>query len=156
MKKRKSRSDSATEAVGAFASAGAEISLPEGVVLRSEEEHTIWKQFTRARASDAWRDFDLVLLAKVVRLEADIRAYQCRLDDEGPIVENKRGTQIDNPLFRVVDQLQRQQLSIIRSMSLTSTGRDPRTVNDAGRIEEQTDKKREKMETEDLLAGPMH
>ena len=52
------------------------IPLPEGVVLRTEDEIVIWGQFTRARAREGWRDFDLLLVAKAVRLEADIRKHQ--------------------------------------------------------------------------------
>jgi hypothetical protein len=47
------------------------VPLPEGITLRSDEEHVIWGQFTRARAREDWRDMDLLLLAKVVRMEAD-------------------------------------------------------------------------------------
>jgi hypothetical protein len=37
---------------------------------------------------------DLILLAKIVRMEADIRTAQTELDDVGMMVENKRGTPI--------------------------------------------------------------
>ena len=59
---------------------------------------------------------DLILLAKIVKMEADIRAAQVELDAAGMMVENKRGTQIPNPL-----------ISVIRSMSLNQTAHDPRT-----------------------------
>ena len=35
---------------------------------------------------------DLILLAKIVKMEADIRAAQVELDAVGMMVENKRGT----------------------------------------------------------------
>ena len=89
------------------------IPLPEGVVLRNEDEVIIWGQFTRARAREGWRDFDLLLVAKAVRLEADIRKHQQSLDRTGIIVKNDRGTPIPNPLISIVDSLQRQQLAII-------------------------------------------
>lgn len=105
-----------------------DIPVPEGVTLRSEEERIIWQQFTQARASGDWREFDLILLAKVVRLEADIRKYQAVLAGVEPVLENRRGKDHAHPLFNVIDTLQRQQLAIIRSMSLTATGRDSRTM----------------------------
>ena len=108
------------------------IPLPEGVVLRNEDEVIIWGQFTRARARDGWRDFDLLLVAKAVRLEADIRKHQQSLDRTGIIVKNDRGTPIPNPLISIVDSLQRQQLAIIRSLSLNQTAQDPRTLNGQG------------------------
>ncbi len=108
------------------------IPLPEGVILRSEAETVIWGQFTRARTRDGWRDFDLLIVAKAVRLEADIRQFQNELDKTGPIGKNDRGTQIVNPMMGVVDNLQRQQLALIRSLSLNQPAQDPRTLNGQG------------------------
>ena len=106
--------------------------LPEGVELRNDDEIIIWGQFTRARAHDGWRDFDLLLVAKAVRLEADIRKHQKSLDRMGIIVKNDRGTPIPNPLISIIDSFQRQQLAIIRSLSLNQTSQDPRTLNGQG------------------------
>ena len=49
----------------------------------------------------------LILLAKIVKMEADIRAAQDELDVMGMMVENKRSTQIPNPLIFVIDTLER-------------------------------------------------
>ena len=46
---------------------------------------------------------DLILLAKIVKMEADIRAAQVELGPVGMMVENKRGTQIPNPLISVIE-----------------------------------------------------
>lgn len=154
MTTRKNRSDSAASAVKVFQTAENDIQLPEGVELRSDEELVIWKQFTRARAKEAWRDFDLVLLAKSVRIESDIRKYQEMLDQSGAIIENQRGTPIENPLFRVIDTLQRQQLAIIRSMSLNQTGKDPRTLNDNAKAEKEALDTIKRVGAQSLLATP--
>ena len=152
---RKLRSDSSTVAVETFVNSNAEIKIPEGIELRSDEEKTIWKQFTRARARESWRDFDLVLLSKTVRLEADIRKYQAMLDTSGPLIKNKRETLVENPLLRVLDTMQRQQLAIIRSMSLNQQGSDPRTLNDRSFSEEEARKVIETNGVESLLAMPI-
>ena len=78
---------------------------------------------------------DLLLLAKVVRLEADIRAQQTALDASGVILENRRGTPIPNPLLAVIDTLERRQMAVIRSMSLNLTASDPRTLNGVAKAE---------------------
>ena len=67
-------------------------------------------------------------LAKIVRMEADIRTAQTELDDVGMMVENKRGTPIPNPLLSVIDTLERRQLAVIRSMFLNETTSDLRTT----------------------------
>jgi hypothetical protein len=129
---RKKRSDSISDDVNAFAQANNAVALPRGITLDSEQEEIIWEQFTATRAQDAWRDFDLVLLAKIVKIEARIRKHQKELDAMGSIIENQRGTPIENPLFRIIDTLTRQQMAVIRSMSLNQTRSDPRVLNATG------------------------
>ena len=80
---------------------------------------------------------DLILLAKIVKMEADIRAAQVELDAAGMMVENKRGTQIPNPLISVINTLERHKLAVITSMSLNRTAHDPRTINGTAKVEEE-------------------
>ena len=127
--KKRADKNSVTAALGGFKGAMGGVPLPQGVDLRSDEEMVIWDQFTRARAREDWRDMDLLLLAKVVRMEADIRNYQAQIETQGAIVENQRGTQIPNPLLTIIDTVERRQLAVIRSMSLNQQASDPRTLN---------------------------
>lgn len=127
--KKRSDKNSVTAALGGFKGAMDSVPLPQGVELRSDAEAVIWDQFTRARAREDWRDMDLLLLAKVVRMEADIRNYQSQVEAQGSIVENQRGTQIPNPLLAIIDTVERRQLAVIRSMSLNQQASDPRTLN---------------------------
>ena len=152
----KSRPDknSTTAAVAGFQGPMGNIPPPEGVKLRSDEERVIWEQFTRARARADWRDMDLLLLAKVVRLEADIRKHQTTLDLTSPLVENLRGTIIPNPLLSVVDTLERRQMAIIRSMSLNQTATDPRTLNGAAQAEGKSSDLLRDMWASGLIAKP--
>ena len=87
------------------------------------------------RSKEDWRDMELILLAKIVNREAVIRATQVELDAAGMMVENKRGTQIPNPLISVTDILERRQLTVIRSMFLNQTTHDPRTNNVIPKVE---------------------
>ena len=116
--KKRSDKNSVTAALGGFKGAIESVPLPQGVELRSEDEMVIWGQFTRARAREDWRDMDLLLLAKVVRMEADIRQHQAAVEEQGVIIENQRGTPIPNPLLAIIDTVERRQLAVIRSMSL--------------------------------------
>jgi hypothetical protein len=131
--KKRSDKNSVTAAVEGFRGVMSSVPLPQGIELRSDEEMVIWDQFTRARAREDWRDMDLILLAKVVRMEADIRKHQSAVEIEGVIVENQRGTQIPNPLLAIIDTVERRQLAVIRSMSLNQQASDPRTLNGSGK-----------------------
>ena len=133
--KKRSDKNTATSAVAGFVGAiNDRIPLPAGVELRSEAELIIWHQFTRARMRSDWRDMDLILLAKIVKMEADIRAAQIELDAMGMMFENKRGTPIPNLLLSVIDTLERRQLAVIRSMLLNQTASDPRTINGSEKV----------------------
>ena len=151
---RKTRSDSTTAQVANFQNAFTEVSVPEYIEIKSDEERVIWNQFAKARAKDTWREFDLVLLSKIVKLEVDIRKHQEKLDASGPLIRNKRETLIENPLLRVVDTLQRQQLAIIRSLSLNQTESDPRTLNATGSTERETSNVVQKYGVASLIAMP--
>ena len=155
--KKRSDKNSATSAVAGFSGVIDDAILPPaGVELRNENEHLIWSQFTRARAKSDWRDMYLILLAKIVRMEADIRAAQAELDVVDMMVENKRGTQIPNPLISVIDTLERRQLAVIRSMSLNQTASDPHTLNGTAKVETEARAALRGVGVEGLIAQPIN
>lgn len=154
MSKKRLDKNSVTKAVEGFTSIFEDVPLPEGVSLRTEEEKTIYRQFSRARARDDWRDMDLILLAKITKLEADIRQHTATLDVSGILIKNKRETLIVNPLISVIDTLERRQLAIIRSMSLNQTANDPRTINMPARNENEVRALVNDNSLETLLAKP--
>lgn len=98
---------------------------PSGYKL-SDEETEVWGEMVSVR--EEWRNFDLILLVKIVRLEVKIKQWWTTLDKTGPMIRNPRGTLIENPILRSIDTLQRQQLSIITKMQLMTVA-DPRTLN---------------------------
>ena len=128
--KKRSDKNSATSALAGFVGATNDrIALPAGLELCSKAELIIWHQFTRARVRSDWRDMHLILLTKIVKMEADIRTAQIELDAMGMMVENKCGIPILNPLLSVIGTLERRQRTVIRSMPLEQTACDPRTIN---------------------------
>ena len=147
----------ATSAVVGFAGVIDDAILtPDGVELRNDKKHLIWNQFTRARSKEGWRDVVLILPATIVKMEADIRTAQVKLDAVGMMVENKRGTQIPNPLVSVIDTLERRQLSEIRSMSLDQTAHDPRTINGHAKLASEARAALKDVGVAGLFAQPYH
>ena len=154
MKKRPDK-NSATSAVAGFVGAiNDRIPLPAGVELRSEAELITWHQFTRARSD--WCDMDLILLTKIVKIEADIRTAQIELDAMGMMIGNKRGAPIPNPFLSVIDTLERRQLAVIRSMSLNQIASDPRTINGSAKVEGEARAALRDVGVEGLIAQPAH
>ena len=156
MSKKRLDKNSATKAVTGFQGVFEDVPLPEGVNLRTEEERTIWRQFTRVRAREDWRDMDLILVAKITKLEADIRQHTATLDVSGILIKNKRETLIVNPLISVIDTLERRQLAIIRSMSLNQTANDPRTINLPSKGQNEARALVDENSPESLLAMPLN
>lgn len=147
--------DTAAGAVKQFAAALTVIEPPEGIRWRTKEEKLLWSQYTRARAADGWRDFDLMQMAKIVKLEVDIRRHQKRLDTEGVVIDSPRGP-IEHPLFKVVMTLQRQQLSLVRSLGLNQTFQDARVMTRQAKAEEDAARLLKAKQPESLLAMPVH
>jgi len=152
--KRRTDKSSTTAAIQGFAGVMSDVPLPHGIELRTDLERTIWHQFSRARAHKDWRDMDLILLAKIVCMEADIRTAQAELDSVSMMVENKRGTPIPNPLLSVIDTLERRQLAVIPSMSLNQTASDPCTLNGFAKLETTARSAIAKVDADDLITRP--
>ena len=91
-----------------------------------------------------------------MRCEADIREHQETFDRSGVLIQNKRGTLVPNPLLAVVDNLERRQLAIIRSMSLNQLASDPRTVNGTSKNENDVRQILHQIGVEGLIAMPMN
>ena len=99
---------------------------------------------------------DFILLAKIVKMEADIRTAQVELDAVGMMVENKRGTQIPNPLVSVIDTLERRPLAVIRSMSLNQTAHDPPTIDGTAKVEREARAALKDIDGTGLITQPMN
>lgn len=144
---RKKRSDSTEEARRKLLMA--ETDPPEGVEL-SEGEMLVWRQMVQVR--DDWEDFDLILLAKVVKLEVKIREWWDMVDKSGPMIRNKRETLIENPVLRSLGTIQHQQLAIITKMRIMEGRGDARTLNQKSSVPRFNDANRQNVI--DLIARP--
>ena len=98
----------------------------------------------------------LIPLAKIAKMEPNIRAAQLKLDAFGMMIEDKRGTQIPNPLISVIDTLERRQLAVIRSMSLNQTAHDPRTIKGTAKVESEARTALKDVGVAGLIAQPAY
>ena len=148
--------NSITQTVSGFQGSIASVNIPEGVSLSTKAEVILWEQLTRVRSVEDWRDVDLLIVAKIVKTEVDIRKHQKVLDKEGALVVNNRNVSVAHPLVAIIDTLQRQQLSLIRSISLNQQASDPRTLN--GRASDNNANRDfiKKQGVEGLLAMPLN
>lgn len=108
---RQKRSDSVEAAVSNYKDAHTSVKPPPFVKLRAADK-PFWESITRARKD--WTDHDLVQAANLARAYADIEKLQKRLDKEGHVVQNQRGTQITNPIHGALEQLTRRAIALSR------------------------------------------
>ena len=70
-----------------------------------------------------------LMIYKVIKMEVDLRALWEQVDDEGIMLEHEEtGKKFENPLISTISKMQKDQLSIIRSMGLNTPSTDPRTM----------------------------
>ena len=150
-KSKRADSSSAAGKVNQFANAQTTVPLPGVVEFATQMEVDLWEYVTAARSYDDWRDIDLMLLWKWVKLEQDLIAQQEAVDKEGVVVTGARGGPIENPRIRIMNLYEQRQLSIYRALGLNITKSDPRVVKRNAAEEQKA--RRVLQSADDLLAG---
>ena len=70
--------------------------------------------------------------------------------------ENKRGTQIPNPMISVIDTLERRQIAVIRSMSSNQKASDQRILNGTAKVESEARAALKNVGVAGLIAQPIN
>ena len=153
MATKRNRADSAASAVKAMLNAAKDtIQVPAHVKLRDGDE-VFWEGVVRARARDEWTETDLVVAGQLARCLHDIEKEQVKLDEEGTVVKNDKGTLVANPRVSVLEQFARREMALMRTLRMG--GRVVGAARDEApsrKIERQSRKLREELEDDELLA----
>ena len=105
------------------------IDPPAGVNLRSDADRLTWAQWSMSRMASDWTVSDLSQLGKVIKMEVDIREMWDQIHDEGiMLIKEETGLKYENPILSTLCKVQKDQLSIIRSMGFNTPSTDPRTM----------------------------
>jgi hypothetical protein len=139
MKHRKERSDSVAGQIKNRVLHETTILVPEGIELITDEEKKLWEHYTAARDSETWRDSDLLQVWKIVKYDIQIRKLHAQIELEGIMVDG-----IANPAFKMLNMVQRLQLSLFSSLSLGIRGADAVAINNSGKsaVDKAADKER--------------
>lgn len=144
------RSDSVTAAIdAAVAVAQPELQPPEFVQL-SEAAMKFWPGIIHARSRAEWREVDLVVAAQLASCQALIESESRMLEDEGMIVRNDRGTQIENPRNKVVQTLATREMALMRTLLMGGKDAgDARNFKGARALESSARRNAEELQKED-------
>ena len=126
---------------------------PAHVKLR-ERDLPFWAGVIRARARDEWTEADLVVAAQLTRCQADIEDEQQKLDVEGSVLENERGTMVVNPRVSILEQYARREMALMRTLRMGGKvpGEDPRSEIGRRKAQRQAEKVRDELKSDELLA----
>lgn len=108
------------------------VSPPNYVEFETAEHWEIWETFVSRRLPQDWHDAELFLLVKLVHNEFNLRRYYKTLNKEGPVIENKRGTPVENPILRSIDTMMRISGAIQARLGLMQNF-DVRGINERGK-----------------------
>ena len=150
---RRIRADSAESAVKAMVDASkGPLEPPDHIVLR-EGDRPFWDGIIRARARDEWLENDLIVVAQLARVQADIERESALLDTEGAIATTERGTPVANPRVAVLEKYAQRQLAYRRDLRMG--GRvmgDPAKDAQRRKIQLQAEGALDELAGEELLA----
>lgn len=127
---------------------------PKGVWLRHDEDVDLWNQLARTRVAEDWREYDLICLGRIVRLENDMRELDRQIDQTGSMIRTPKGWPAKNPLLEIRENLMRQQMVMARAIGITALSEDLRTVNSRGRAAGAARGRAARFGKQSLLARP--
>ena len=146
-------SNSPSAAIKAMVSAGLPYPEPPAHTRLREQDRPFWDAVVRARARDDWTGADLVVAVQLARTMRDIEVESQRLEEEGSVIENQKGTPVMNPRHAVLEQMARREMALMRALRMAGVplGRSENAQN-AVKIQAQAEQVREELENDSLLA----
>lgn len=150
---RKSRADSVTATIKAMVSVAEPWPQPPSHVRLRDEDGPFWDGIIRARARDEWTKADLVVGAQLARTMRDIEVESEKLESEGSVIENQRGTPVMNPRHAVLEQLARREMALMRSLRMGGTSAGlTHDAQKSRQMQTQAERVREELQEDSLLA----
>ena len=108
----------ASAAIKAMMDAAEPPPLPPKHMKLKDRDIPFWDNIVRSRARADWAASDLIVAVQLARTMASIEEEQARLDAEGSVIENARGTPVMNPRHTVLEGLARKELALMRALRM--------------------------------------
>lgn len=158
---RRGRKDSTHEKSAIVRQAIEGIEPPAHIDL-PDDARPFWAAIIDARAE--WTDSDLALAAELAICQYDMQRHRRRLQEEGDIIKNDRGTKIVNPRHNLLETMSRRAVALSRLLQVHAAATLGETKLQKGKNEEKakalnTAKQINKNNFDDLIPGlqrPVH
>lgn len=150
---RRLRSDSISAAAKAMLDAGSPLPQLPGYVKVRPSDVPFLEGILRSRTRDEWSPPDLVVAVQLARCQVDIETEHSLLEEEGSVLDNRRGTPVLNPRHSVLEQLSRRELALLRALQLAGMAKgDKRDVEQARKLQKTAEEVRDSLVYDTLLA----
>lgn len=149
---RRPRSDSASSAVRAMFNASKDYPPPPIHTPLTDTAIPFWNAIMAARAVDDWIPADLISAANLAQCQADFIDENALLRFEGRVIENTFGNVVINPRAKVVEDLTRRGMSLMRTLRMGGKAAgDPRDLTGSRNLEAESRSIRSEIEDEEGL-----
>jgi hypothetical protein len=136
---KRTRSDSVTGHTQAMSDAAAGPLEPPAHVRLRESDLPFWYGITGARARNKWDSHDLAIAATLARTMADIETLSARLEAEGHVIENQKGTPIANPVHTVLETMTRRVVALSRTLHVHAEAKQGEARDQGKRLHAERD-----------------
>ena len=102
----------------------------------TEEEQRIFDEYIDGLPMETWDAYRVRLAATAAKTQCHVQEQQNKLDEEGPIVVNDRGTQIANPRHSVLMQSMNLMQTVWRTLGLSASQRGLTDKKNIGPLQE--------------------
>lgn len=132
---RRPRKDSTHEKAAQIQKALAGIEPPAHIDL-PDDARPFWATIIDARAE--WTDSDLAFAAELAICQNDIQRHRRRLQEEGDIIKNDRGTRVVNPRHTLLETMTRRAVALSRLLQVHTAATSGETKLNRGKNEEKS------------------
>jgi conjugal transfer/entry exclusion protein len=138
--------------IDAMKDAAAGLPAPPACVRLRPDDVQFYESIVRARARSDWSESHLILAAQLARTMNNIEQEEIKLENEGSVRENDKGTLVANQRVNFLAQLKQSQLATIRALALHATAnKTMRQIGNKDSLAQNAMKAREEIEHEDDL-----
>jgi hypothetical protein len=124
---------------------------PAHVNLRAKDL-PFYEGIVRARPRSEWIANDLVVAAQLARCQASIEEETEKLEGEGSVITNFRGSPVMNPRHSILEGLARREMALMRTLRLGGLPPKMADTANARLLQRQAEAAREDVLDDELLA----
>ena len=119
-----------------------------------QAELRVFNALIASRETETWSDADIEVVTRLARITVEMDALWEQYKTEGPVIENNRGTPVENPVLRAHNSITQIYKMLRSSLGLTASQRGISGHKQAKRNQQDQKAKRKLASVDNLIAKP--